>query len=252
LFAGDDLLASEKDRAENVRIVDLLRNDLSRVCEADSVRVTQLCSLESYQFVQHLFRRSKGPLAPGKTAIDLVRAGVSRRLDHRCPEDFVRWKSLRAGADGSRAICGCLGYFGFDGSMDLNILIRTITASRGWWPISRWRRHRGPIVAEREYEETWHKAEGCCERCVDAPWPARVSLPATPLADLRSTRDGYDVTLIPATAPARSCRSRPAVRRCDGRKDQLGPPGGGRGRDGRTGTPLPDGVLASVRARGVH
>jgi para-aminobenzoate synthetase component 1 len=74
LFAGDDLLASEKDRAENVMIVDLLRNDLSRVCEADSVRVTQLCSLKTYQFVQHLVSAVEGTLAPDKTAIDLVRA----------------------------------------------------------------------------------------------------------------------------------------------------------------------------------
>ncbi len=54
LFAGDELQASEKDRAENVMIVDLLRNDLSRVCRPDSVRVPDLCRLEIYQTVQHL------------------------------------------------------------------------------------------------------------------------------------------------------------------------------------------------------
>src|SRR5207237_1405908 len=74
LFAGSELRESEKDRAENVMIVDLLRNDLSRVCEPDSVRVTQLCSLETYQFVQHLVSVVEGTLAPGKSAIDLVRA----------------------------------------------------------------------------------------------------------------------------------------------------------------------------------
>ncbi|HMC12450.1 MAG TPA: anthranilate synthase component I family protein [Pirellulaceae bacterium] len=160
LFAGDDLLASEKDRAENVMIVDLLRNDLSRVCEADSVRVTQLCSLESYQFVQHLVSAVEGTLAPGKTAIDLVRAAFPGGSITGAPK--IRAMEIIAELEPTARgpYCGCLGYFGFDGSMDLNILIRTITASRGWWqfPVG------GGIVAqsspEREYEETWHKAEG--------------------------------------------------------------------------------------------
>src|SRR5205823_13438735 len=73
LFAGDDLLQSEKDRAENVMIVDLLRNDLSRVCEPDSVRVTQLCGLEIYEYVQHLVSVVRGRLRPGATPLDLVR-----------------------------------------------------------------------------------------------------------------------------------------------------------------------------------
>ncbi len=160
LFAGDDLLQSEKDRAENVMIVDLLRNDLSRVCEADSVRVTQLCALESYQFVQHLVSAVEGTLAPGKTAIDLVRAAFPGGSITGAPK--IRAMEIIAELEPTArgAYCGSLGYFGFDGSMDLNILIRTITAIRGWWqfPVG------GGIVAqsspEREYEETWHKAEG--------------------------------------------------------------------------------------------
>ncbi len=74
LFAGDELLQNEKDRAENVMIVDLLRNDLSRVCQPESVRVTELCRLESYDFVQHLVSAVRGTLADGRTALDLVRA----------------------------------------------------------------------------------------------------------------------------------------------------------------------------------
>jgi para-aminobenzoate synthetase component 1 len=160
LFAGDDLLQSEKDRAENVMIVDLLRNDLSRVCEADSVRVTQLCGLETYQFVQHLVSAVEGTLSPGKTAIDLVRAAFPGGSITGAPK--IRAMEIIAELEPTArgAYCGSLGYFGFDGSMDLSILIRTITASRGWWqfPVG------GGIVAqsspEREYEETWHKAEG--------------------------------------------------------------------------------------------
>jgi para-aminobenzoate synthetase component I len=160
LFAGDDLLQSEKDRAENVMIVDLLRNDLSRVCEPDSVRVAQLCCLETYQFVQHLVSSVEGTLAPGKTAIDLVRAAFPGGSITGAPK--IRAMEIIAELEPTARgpYCGSLGYFGFDGSADLSILIRTITASRGWWqfPVG------GGIVAqsspEREYEETWHKAEG--------------------------------------------------------------------------------------------
>lgn len=160
LFAGDDLLQSEKDRAENVMIVDLLRNDLSRVCEPESVRVTQLCGLETYQFVQHLVSAVQGTLSPGKTAVDLVRAAFPGGSITGAPK--IRAMEIIAELEPTArgAYCGALGYFGFDGSMDLNILIRTITCSRGWWqfPVG------GGIVAqsspEREYEETWAKAEG--------------------------------------------------------------------------------------------
>ena len=160
LFAGDDLLQSEKDRAENVMIVDLLRNDLSRVCTPDSVRVNQLCGLETYQFVQHLVSAVEGQLAPGKTAIDLVRAAFPGGSITGAPK--IRAMEIIAELEPTARgpYCGSLGYFGFDGSADLSILIRTITSAGGWWqfPVG------GGIVAqslpEKEYEETWHKAEG--------------------------------------------------------------------------------------------
>jgi para-aminobenzoate synthetase component 1 len=160
LFAADDLLQSEKDRAENIMIVDLLRNDLSRVCDPESVRVTQLCALETYQFVQHLVSAVEGTLAPGKTALDLVRAAFPGGSITGAPK--IRAMEIIAELEPTARgpYCGSLGYFGFDGSMDLNILIRTITVSRGWWqfPVG------GGIVSQsspqREYEETWHKAEG--------------------------------------------------------------------------------------------
>jgi para-aminobenzoate synthetase component 1 len=160
LFAGDDLQQSEKDRAENVMIVDLLRNDLSRVCTPDSVRVTQLCGLEVYQFVQHLVSAVEGTLTAGKTAVDLVRAAFPGGSITGAPK--IRAMEIIAELEPTARgpYCGSIGYFGFDGSADLSILIRTITAARGWWqfPVG------GGIVAQssppREYEETWHKAEG--------------------------------------------------------------------------------------------
>ncbi len=90
LFAGDDLRQSEKDNAENVMIVDLLRNDLARVCRPESVVVSELCRLEVYEFVQHLVSVVRGELADGVTALDLVRAAfpggsiTGRRKSARC------------------------------------------------------------------------------------------------------------------------------------------------------------------------
>ncbi len=159
-FSAAELQENEKDRAENVMIVDLLRNDLSRVCEPDSVRVTQLCELESYAFVQHLVSAVEGRLRPEASPLDLLRASFPGGSITGAPK--VRAMQIIAELEPTArgAYCGSLGYIGFDGSMDTNILIRTITAGRGWWqaPVG------GGIVAQsdprREYEETWHKAEG--------------------------------------------------------------------------------------------
>ena len=160
LFAGEELLSSEKDRAENVMIVDLLRNDLARVCRPDSVVVSQLCGLETYQYVQHLVSVICGKLDAPHGPIDLVRAAFPGGSITGAPK--VRAMEIIAELEPTARgpYCGSLGYLGFDGSLDLSILIRTITAGRGWWqaPVG------GGIVAQsvprQEYEETWHKAEG--------------------------------------------------------------------------------------------
>lgn len=160
LYAGDELQESEKDRAENVMIVDLLRNDLSRVCRPESVKVTQLCGLETYQFVQHLVSVVAGQLQPGQTAIDAIHAAFPGGSITGAPK--VRAMQIIAEIEPTARgpYCGSLGYLGFDGACDMNILIRTITAAGGYWqfPVG------GGIVAQshprREYEETWHKAEG--------------------------------------------------------------------------------------------
>jgi len=160
LFAGDDLLQSEKDRAENVMIVDLLRNDLSRVCTADSVEVTSLCQLETYAYVKHLISVVQGRLTATATPIDLLRAcfpggSITGAPKPRAMEIIAELEPTARGA-----YCGSLAYLGFDGQLDSSILIRTITAAEGYWqlPVG------GGIVAqsdpEDEYRETWHKAEG--------------------------------------------------------------------------------------------
>jgi para-aminobenzoate synthetase component 1 len=160
LFAAADLRESEKDRAENVMIVDLLRNDLSRVCRADSVRVTQLCQVELVEYVQHLVSVVRGELLSGRGALDLLRAAFPGGSITGAPK--VRAMEIIAELEPTARgpYCGSLAYLGFDGAFDASILIRTITAGRGWWqfPVG------GGIVVQsspmREYEETWHKAEG--------------------------------------------------------------------------------------------
>ena len=160
LFSGDELQQSEKDRSENVMIVDLLRNDLARVCTPESVRVTQLCEVERFAYVQHLVSAIEGSLASDHHPLDLIRATFPGGSITGAPKVRAMQIISELEPNARGAYCGSLGYIGYDGTMDLNILIRTITVAGGWWqmPVG------GGIVAQSdplsEYEETWHKAEG--------------------------------------------------------------------------------------------
>lgn len=155
-----ELLSSEKDRAENVMIVDLLRNDLGRVCEYGSIQVTKVCELESFRTVHHLVSEVVGKLRADRTAFDLLRAAFPGGSITGAPK--VRAMEIIAELEPTARgpYCGSLGYLGFDGAMDSSILIRTFTAGRGWlqFPVG------GGIVAESEpateYDETIHKAAG--------------------------------------------------------------------------------------------
>ena len=163
LFAGDDLRVSEKDRAENIMIVDLLRNDLSRTCTPESVHVAHLCRLEQYAFVQHLVSVVRGQLRPGRTPFDLLRTCFPGGSITGAPKPRAMQIIARLEPTARGPYCGTLFYVGLGGRMDSNILIRTITAGAGWWqmPVG------GGIVAQsdpdEEYQETWHKARGMLE-----------------------------------------------------------------------------------------
>ncbi|MEX6507386.1 aminodeoxychorismate synthase component I [Jiella sp. M17.18] len=152
------LLASDKDRAENVMIVDLLRNDLSRVCEPDSVEVPVLCGLESYAAVHHLTSVVTGRLRGGMTATDLVAASFPGGSITGAPKIRAMDIITEIERTARGAYCGSIGYFGFDGSMDLNIAIRTVSFSRGRARLSA----GGGITVlsdpAAEYEETFTKA----------------------------------------------------------------------------------------------
>ena len=158
--ATEVLKASEKDHAENVMIVDLMRNDLSRVCEDDSVVVTQLCEVEHYAFVQHLVSVVRGQLRPGISAIDLLAAcfpggSVTGAPKIEAMRTIAQLEPTRRGP-----YCGSLGYVSAGGDAEFNILIRTLTATGDRWQIP----VGGGITAQSrsfdEERETWVKAEG--------------------------------------------------------------------------------------------
>ncbi|KQT46232.1 aminobenzoate synthetase [Aureimonas sp. Leaf454] len=128
---GQTLLASEKDRAENVMIVDLLRNDIARVCRPDSVDVPVLCGLETYASVHHLVSVVTGELKPGADGLDLLAASFPGGSITGAPK--IRAMDIITELEGRpRGIyCGSIGWIGFDGAMDLNIAIRTVTFENG-------------------------------------------------------------------------------------------------------------------------
>ena len=158
--AMNELQRSVKDRAENVMIVDLMRNDLSRVCVDDSIEVTQLCGLESYESVFHLVSAIEGRLRHDCDAFDLLSAVMPGGSITGAPK--VRAMEIIAELEPTarNAYCGSVGFVGFNGNVDFNILIRTMTQQSGWLQIP----VGGGIVAqsnpEQEYEETWTKAAG--------------------------------------------------------------------------------------------
>lgn len=160
IHARQDLLSSVKDAAENTMIVDLMRNDLSRVCDDDSVVVPQLCQLEEYASVLHLVSSVEGKLREDCDLADLIAAIFPGGSITGAPKVRAMEIIAKLEPDVRGAYCGSMGYLGFGGTADLNILIRTVTAQQGWWQIP----VGGGIVSqsspEAEYEETWTKAAG--------------------------------------------------------------------------------------------
>ena len=155
-----ELLGSAKDRAENVMIVDVLRNDLGRVCVPGSVRVPRLCRLERTAAVQHLVSTVTGQLAPARDAFDLLAASfpggsITGAPKIRAMEILERLEPVRRGP-----YTGALGWFGPDGAMQTSIVIRTFVADG-----RRMTLHVGGGITWRsdpaaEWDETVAKARG--------------------------------------------------------------------------------------------
>jgi len=155
---AQELLSSIKDRAENIMIVDLERNDLGRICRYGTVRVTELAILETYPTVFHLTSTVEGRLRPGKNRIDLLKASFPGGSITGAPK--VRAMEIIDELEPTRRsiYTGSIGYLSFSQEMDLNIVIRTfiIKGGRAYFQVG------GGIVydsePEAEYEETLDKA----------------------------------------------------------------------------------------------
>lgn len=157
---GAELQRSAKDRAENLMIVDLLRNDLGKVCVPGSISVPKLFEVEGFPLVHHLVSTVQGKLAPGRDALALLAAcfpggSITGAPKHRAMQIIDELEH------GNRGVyCGSIGWLGFDGNMDSNIAIRTLVI-RGevaeYWS-------GGGIVADSEqnaeYQECLDKAAG--------------------------------------------------------------------------------------------
>jgi para-aminobenzoate synthetase component 1 len=156
----NELGESRKDRAENVMIVDLLRNDLGRTCSPGTVRVTRLFDVETFANVHHLVSTVEGRLPPDRHALDVLRAcfpggSITGAPKVRAMQIIEECEPQRRGV-----YCGAIGYIGFDGTMDTNIAIRTLVRTGDH--VHAWA--GGGIVADSdadlEYQECLDKASG--------------------------------------------------------------------------------------------
>lgn len=154
---------SKKDRAENLMIVDLLRNDLGKTCKTGSVKVPKLFAVESYATVHHLVSTVSAELSPERHALDLLRScfpggSITGAPKIRAMEIIEELEPHRRGV-----YCGAIGYIGFDGNMDTNIAIRTLVHSKA--TIRFW--VGGGIVndsvVDDEYQECFDKAAALLE-----------------------------------------------------------------------------------------
>jgi anthranilate/para-aminobenzoate synthase component I len=154
-----ELLLNEKERAEHIMLIDLERNDIGRVSSYGTVRVDELMITEDYSHVMHIVSNITGSLAEGKDCFDVLRASlpggtVTGVPKVRCMEIIDELEPLRRGP-----YTGSIGYIGFSGAMDFNIIIRTFVIKND----SAYVQVGAGIVAdsdpEREYDETLNKAE---------------------------------------------------------------------------------------------
>jgi para-aminobenzoate synthetase component 1 len=166
---AQELLNSAKDRAENVMIVDLERNDLGRVCQYGTVKVTELAVLETFPTVFHLTSTIIGKLCPEKDRVDLLKATFPGGSITGAPK--VRAMEIIDELEPTRrsVYTGAIGYLGFSRNLDLNIVIRTfiIKGNKAYFQVG------GGIIydsnAEAEYQETLDKAKALIQALRLAP-----------------------------------------------------------------------------------
>jgi anthranilate synthase component I len=155
---AEDLLADPKERAEHVMLVDLGRNDLGRVCEYGTVKVSDFFTIEKYSHVMHIVSHVEGKFRPGLTAFDLVRAAFPAGTVSGAPKVRALEIISALEPDARGAYAGTVGYFGFDGNMDTCLAIRTMVGRGNTFSVQA----GAGIVADSnpgtEYQETVNKA----------------------------------------------------------------------------------------------
>ena len=155
---AEELLADPKERAEHVMLVDLGRNDLGRVCEYGTVKVSDFFSVEKYSHVMHIVSHVEGKLKPDLTAFDLVRAAFPAGTVSGAPKVRALEIISELEPDPRGAYAGMVGYFGFDGAMDTCLAIRTMVGHGNTFSVQA----GAGIVADSdpstEFQETVNKA----------------------------------------------------------------------------------------------
>jgi para-aminobenzoate synthetase component 1 len=143
------LAASLKDRAENLMIVDLMRNDLSRLCTPGTVEAPVFCEVETFANVHHLVSTVRGDLAPGRTALDLMAAAFPAGSISGAPK-IEAMKAIARHEPPRGPFFGCLFWAGGDGALDSNVLIRTVglVEDQGGWRLEA--RAGGGITADSD------------------------------------------------------------------------------------------------------
>ena len=155
---ADDLMADPKERAEHLMLVDLARNDVGRIAEYGSVKVTDFMTIERYSHVMHIVSHVSGKLAGGRSAFDVMRATFPAGTVSGAPK--VRAMQILNELEKSKrcSYSGAVGYFGFDGNHDTCIALRTVLLKDG----KAFVQSGGGVVAdstpEGEYQETVNKA----------------------------------------------------------------------------------------------
>jgi len=159
---AQELLSHPKEQAEHIMLIDLERNDLGRVCRPGSIEVNELMVLESWQHVHHIVSNVRGELAANRSPVDVLQAVFPGGTITGCPK--VRCMEILAEMEQQArgAYTGSLGYINNDGSMDFNILIRTMVHDKQNGSIT-FRAGGGIVsdsIAEKELAETRAKAKG--------------------------------------------------------------------------------------------
>jgi anthranilate synthase component 1 len=157
---AEDLLADPKERAEHVMLVDLARNDVGRVANYSTVRVTDFMTIERYSHVMHIVSNVEGELRPDRNAYDVMRATFPAGTVSGSPK--VRAMQIINELEKSKrgVYAGAVGYFGFDGNHDSCIALRTVVLKEGKAYVQAGAGVVADSTPEGEYFETVNKAMG--------------------------------------------------------------------------------------------